>query len=150
MPPLIVYAIFVLVSMMYMIRDLLRGIVGPFFSPLRQLPGPKCPSWATGHFLELFKPAKRSLYEQWEEEFGGLYVFKGLLSVSAVAPSIPQVLLILYVTQSNYLFLTDLKVINYVLQNPAIFEFPAYSRLVFKRILGEGRHPTDLLPRTWR
>jgi hypothetical protein len=60
---------------------LFKGMVHPFFSPLRDVPGPKRDGVFLGNFRALTDADPRTMYEKWVEEHGHVLVFKAILNV---------------------------------------------------------------------
>src|SRR6266481_1672505 len=54
-------------SLFYIVSKLL---VRPFFSPLRDLPGPANPSLLFGHLQQIFKAQPGELHEKWVDQYG--------------------------------------------------------------------------------
>jgi hypothetical protein len=61
-----------------------RRVLGPFFSPLRNLPGPSNPSFLFGHFKEMTMADLAVAQERWVEKYGSTIVYKGFMNVSYI------------------------------------------------------------------
>lgn len=66
----------------YGLYKLGETLVAPYFSPLRDLPGPPRPSWAFGNLKQIFDAENSVLHEAWVQEYGTTLKYKGWLNVS--------------------------------------------------------------------
>ncbi|KAF9268376.1 cytochrome P450 [Marasmius fiardii PR-910] len=92
--------------------------VGLYYST-RHLPGPPISSFLIGNLKEILADEKASVANKWLEKYGR--VFK---------------IWVLFGSQEVYL--TDLKAMNHVLNNPDIYEKPDHVRYMLGRITGQG------------
>jgi hypothetical protein len=60
---------------------LVRALLHPFFSPLKDVPGPKSNSAMFGHFKEILEADPGVLHEKWAKEFGPVLKYKMILNV---------------------------------------------------------------------
>jgi len=65
------------------IVKLVSILIRPYFSNLRDLPGPPGGSWITGHISELNRSEtdRAECHLKWLEEYGHVFVYKSLLNV---------------------------------------------------------------------
>jgi hypothetical protein len=57
-------------------------------SPVRYMPGPPKPNWLLGNFRQLRADAEDGvIIEQWAEQYGHVFTFSGLFSVSPLYSS---------------------------------------------------------------
>ncbi|KAJ7762948.1 cytochrome P450 [Mycena metata] len=88
-------------------------------SPLRHVVGPKSPSLLVGNFKEMAEKGP-ALTQQWRDEFGSTFRFKGLFSVDELHTS-------------------DLKAVTHIVQNGALIYQKAPASLVnAQRLFGKG------------
>ncbi|KAJ3928287.1 MAG: cytochrome P450 [Lentinula lateritia] len=90
-----------------------------FFSPIRDLPGPRGSSWIFGSLKEISKNEEAITQEQWVQEYGRTYKYPALF-------------------HKNILFTLDHKALNHVLMHHYIYQKHAASRFHFTRIVGPG------------
>lgn len=57
------------------------ALIRPWFSPLRQLPGPPNPNWLLGHFRTRFTTENLVKQEQWVDEYGDKLVLNAMFGV---------------------------------------------------------------------
>lgn len=62
-------------------------LLAPYFSPLRDLPGPKSKSFIWGNLGEIRKAENSKLHEEWIEKYGKVIKYKGFFNVSCIVPS---------------------------------------------------------------
>jgi hypothetical protein len=62
------------------IYHLIKETTRPFFSHLKELPGPKG-KWLLGNVQELMGPDPTQVYQKWVEDHGHVFVFKSLFGV---------------------------------------------------------------------
>ena len=119
------------------IAKLLSIIVKPYFSNLRELPGPPGGSWITGHIPELNKSEtdRAECHLRWLEEYGHVFVYKSLLNVRIFVTKYTNTN---QYSQSDRLTTTDPKALNHILANPMIYFKPAHLRLTLGQLIGEG------------
>ncbi|KAJ7025794.1 cytochrome P450 [Mycena alexandri] len=86
-------------------------------SPLRHVAGPKSPSILVGNFKDMAE--NPGLTEQWRDEFGSTFRFKGLFSVSELHTS-------------------DLKAVTHIVTNGAIYQKAPATLVNSQRLLGKG------------
>jgi len=60
-------------------------LVKPYFSNLRELPGPPGGSWITGHIHEMNRSEtdRAECHLNWLKQYGHVFIYKSLLNVSA-------------------------------------------------------------------
>lgn len=58
-------------------------LLGPYFSPLRDLPGPKSESFMWGNLGELQTEEYIKKHEEWVEKYGKAIKYKGFFNVSS-------------------------------------------------------------------
>lgn len=58
----------------YFTTKFLYGVIRPFWSPLRNLPGPKNRNLIWGHLQEIFKDEPAEAHIRWAYEYGPTYV----------------------------------------------------------------------------
>ncbi|KAJ7434100.1 cytochrome P450 [Mycena galericulata] len=86
-------------------------------SPLRNVTGPRNPSFILGNLKEMMDDA--SLPAQWRSEFGRTFRFKGLFSISELHSS-------------------DIKAVNHIISKSAIYRRAPSTRDFVKRLVGSG------------
>ncbi|KAJ7116228.1 cytochrome P450 [Mycena crocata] len=86
-------------------------------SPLRHVVGPKNPSFVLGNFNEMAQDP--GVTQRWRNEFGATFQFKGLFSISELHTS-------------------DLKAINHIINNNAIYQKAEFTRTSRERFVGKG------------
>jgi hypothetical protein len=66
------------------ILKLLTTYIRPYFSELRQLPGPPGGSWITGHVADLNRSQtdRAECILEWSKQYGHVFAYKSLLNVS--------------------------------------------------------------------
>lgn len=69
------------VVIVHYVAKLLRRVFHPYFSPLRDLKGPKSKSFFYGNLKEIFTAEAMELHERWREEYGPVYKYKGFFNV---------------------------------------------------------------------
>ncbi|KAH8102315.1 cytochrome P450 [Cristinia sonorae] len=94
-------------------------LIRPWFSPLRQLPGPPNPSWLFGQLRNRFSTENLLKVEQWKAEYGPSFVINGLFGV-------------------HRLHTHDMKALHHVLVHSADYVKPAITRYTLSSILGPG------------
>ncbi|KAJ7255345.1 cytochrome P450 [Mycena rebaudengoi] len=104
---LLCYALFHFIQMIY--RDLT--------SPLRDMVGPKNPSWILGNFKEMADDA--FLTDKWRAQFGPNFQFKGLFNIRELHTS-------------------DTKAINHIVTNSVIYQKAPIALHSSRRFLGSG------------
>ena len=67
-----------------------------YFSPIRDLPGPKSKSFVWGNLGEIRKAENSKLHEEWVEKYGKVIKYKGFFNVS------PRTGLCFYSMYSHY------------------------------------------------
>lgn len=67
----------------YGIYKLGRQLLGPYFSPLRDLPGPKSESFMWGSLGKLQTEEYIKMHEEWVEKYGKVIKYKGFSNVSS-------------------------------------------------------------------
>ncbi|KAG8794508.1 hypothetical protein FRC12_023915 [Ceratobasidium sp. 428] len=101
-------------------RDNLLWLINSWRSPLRQLTGPDDnDSFILGHLLTLFKAQNTSIWEDWTQKYGKTFRYRGFFG-------------------SYQLGTLDMRAINYVLSQPAMFPKSEKARRALARILGAG------------
>lgn len=96
-------------------------LLRPYFSPLRELPGPPGGSWITGHISEMNSSEndRAACHLRWVKQYGHVFVYKSLLN-------------------SDRLSTVDPKALNHILANPMIYYKPSHLRLTVGQLIGEG------------
>ncbi|KAJ7473713.1 cytochrome P450 [Mycena galericulata] len=92
-------------------------------SPLRNVAGPRNPSFILGNLKEMMDDA--SLTAQWRSEFGRTFRFKGLFSISELHSS-------------------DIKAVNHIISKSAIYRRAPSTREFVKRVVGGGLLTVEL------
>ena len=69
------------VVIVHYVAKLLHRVFHPYFSPLRDLKGPKSTSLFYGNLKEIFTAEAMELHERWREEYGPVYKYKGFFNV---------------------------------------------------------------------
>lgn len=62
-------------------RAFYATVIQPYFSELRQLPGPPSPSFLFGNFRQIWNADNSVLHEEWVEEYGNTLQYKGMFNV---------------------------------------------------------------------
>ncbi|PVG01568.1 cytochrome P450 [Serendipita vermifera] len=103
------------------ILKLLTTYIRPYFSELRQLPGPSGGSWITGHVADLNRSQtdRAECILEWSKQYGHVFAYKSLLN-------------------SNRLVTTDPKALNHILANYMTYYKPEHLRLAVGQLIGEG------------
>ncbi|KIM28249.1 hypothetical protein M408DRAFT_329595 [Serendipita vermifera MAFF 305830] len=103
------------------IIKLVSILVKPYFSNLRDLPGPPGGSWVTGHISELNRSEtdRAECHLNWLKEYGHVFVYKSLLN-------------------SDRLTTVDTKALNHILASPMVYYKPSHLRLTLGQLIGEG------------
>jgi len=104
------------IGLIYGIYKISAFIYGEVTSPIRDVPGPRNPSFLHGNFKELIESDESTLLESWFSQYGQTIQFKGMLS-------------------SSILMTTDLKAINYMLFN---YPKPDISTFENRKLFGNG------------
>ncbi|KAG9098412.1 hypothetical protein FS749_003864 [Ceratobasidium sp. UAMH 11750] len=89
------------------------------FSPLRQLTGPKNDSLIFGNMRRIFAALGSTLHEEWMEEYGTTFAYRGFLS-------------------SYRLFTTDSRALSFIMTQSSTFPKPESLRKGIANLLGEG------------
>ncbi|CAG8723423.1 10879_t:CDS:2, partial [Acaulospora colombiana] len=99
------------------ILKLLRTYLRPYFSELRQLPGPSGGSWITGHVADLNRSQtdRAECVLEWSKQYG----------------------------HSNRLVTTDPKALNHILANYMTYYKPEHLRLAVGQLIGEAGFDYD-------
>ncbi|TFK61485.1 cytochrome P450 [Pluteus cervinus] len=87
-------------------------------SPIRDLPGPKSPSWLWGNIWEISSDPP-TIQEKWVEQYGLTIKYKGFFGMTR-------------------LFTTDPKAIGHILMNSQEYQKPEHLRYVWDQIVGSG------------
>ncbi|KAG8769239.1 hypothetical protein FRC12_005086 [Ceratobasidium sp. 428] len=95
------------------------GPVRRLFSPLRHLPGPKCESIIFGNMKRIFSNPNLVVQEQWAEEYGSTFAYRGIL-------------------MSYRLFTLDIRALSFILSEPETFTKPKNLRQGIVGLLGQG------------
>ncbi|KAJ3812883.1 cytochrome P450 monooxygenase [Lentinula aff. lateritia] len=90
-----------------------------FFSPIRDLPGPRGSSWIFGSLKDISKNEEAVTQEQWVQQYGRTYKYPAFLN-------------------KNILFTLDHKALNHVLMHHYVYQKHDASRFHFTRIVGPG------------
>ncbi|KAJ7138856.1 cytochrome P450 [Mycena filopes] len=86
-------------------------------SPLRHLAGPKSPSILVGNFTQMVDDP--FLTDQWRKEFGSIFRFKGLFSVSEI-------------------YVSDLKAVTHIVNNATLYQKAPTTIVNTRRMFGKG------------
>ncbi|TDL20680.1 cytochrome P450 [Rickenella mellea] len=104
---------------LYYFFKVVRLLVRPMFSPLRDLPGPKTSNLILGHLDEIRKAQNAEVHERWVEEYGKTLVYKQFFN-------------------GDRLYTVDLRALSHVLTHTAVYQKPAQARRNLSRLLGNG------------
>ncbi|KAJ6555951.1 cytochrome P450 [Mycena capillaripes] len=91
--------------------------------PLRNLSGPKNPSYIFGNFKLLGSDSE--LTKKWRDQFGPTFLFKSLFS-------------------ANYLHTSDIKALNHIITNSSVYQRPPFINKSREAMLGPGLLTVDL------
>jgi hypothetical protein len=122
-------------------------LIKPYFSNLRDLPGPPGGGWITGHIPDMNKSEtdRAECHLNWLKQYGHVLVYKSLLNVRASFNKNYVVSRILMENfQSDRLVTVDPKALNHILANPMIYYKPAHLRLTLGQLIGEGTFQPDV------
>ncbi|KAJ7838264.1 cytochrome P450 [Mycena leptocephala] len=85
--------------------------------PLRNVTGPKNPSFIFGSFKEMRNDV--NLTKQWRDEFGPTFIFRSMFS-------------------ARHLHTSDVKALSHILSNGSVYQRPPYVNKARERLLGNG------------
>ncbi|KAJ7434091.1 cytochrome P450 [Mycena galericulata] len=102
----------------YWLLHAVQFLYHEFTSPLRNMVGPRNPSFILGNFKEMMDDA--TLPAQWRREFGRTFRLKGLFSISELHSS-------------------DIKAVNHIVSKSTIYQRVPVNRDFLRRLLGDGR-----------
>lgn len=114
-------------------------LLAPYFSPLRDLPGPKSKSFIWGNLGEIRKAENSKLHEEWIEKYGKVIKYKGFFNVSCILPSSVNTPAHLS-QQTDRLYTTDMRALNHILTHSVDYQKPEMARFNLARLLGDGKH----------
>ncbi|KAJ7115348.1 cytochrome P450 [Mycena epipterygia] len=106
----------------YVLFHVVQIVYRNFTSPLRHVGGPRNPSFIVGNFKEMADP---KLADKWRSEFGRNFRFKGLFSISELHTS-------------------DIKALNHIVTNSAIYQRAPTNRANSRRLVGNGILGVDM------
>lgn len=66
------------------IYQLIKVMVHPLVSNLKDLPGPKSGNFLLGSFLQASSTTPEKLFQKWVEDYGHVFVFRSLFNVRSV------------------------------------------------------------------
>lgn len=117
-------------------------ILTPYFSPLRDLPGPKSKGLVWGNLGEIRKAENSKLHDEWIEKYGKVIKYKGFFNVSCIAyySSGATRSYAIFSQQSDRLYTTDLRALNHILTHSVDYQKPEMARFNLARLLGDGTH----------
>ncbi|KZV69777.1 cytochrome P450 [Peniophora sp. CONT] len=101
------------------LRGLYRTFVGPFFSPLRNVPGPSPQNWVYGNIKESRKLTRAVAQRQWMQQYGSIFTTWSFFG-------------------SQRLFLGDSRGIGHVISDPMNYYKPQLGRYIAGQIIGDG------------
>ena len=73
------------------IYQLIKVMVHPLVSNLKDLPGPKSGNFLLGSFLQASSTTPEKLLQKWVEDYGHVFVFRSLFNVRSVLMFSPGV-----------------------------------------------------------
>ncbi|KAJ7032193.1 cytochrome P450 [Mycena alexandri] len=111
LPPLIGAAL------CYVLYHAAQLVYRKFTHPLRNMLGPKNPSYLFGNHKQLMTDGQ--IARQWRQEFGPNFILKGIFSISRLHTS-------------------DLKALNHVANNPTVYQRVPAVREITRHLLGDG------------
>ncbi|KZT65827.1 cytochrome P450 [Daedalea quercina L-15889] len=94
-------------------------LVEPFFSPLRDLPGPPSPSFIFGNLKQIFDAENSVLHEAWTEQYGTTLKYKTWFN-------------------RDRLYTVDTRALNHILSHSIDYQKPFLARHNLGEALGEG------------
>ncbi|KIJ60286.1 hypothetical protein HYDPIDRAFT_117364 [Hydnomerulius pinastri MD-312] len=97
------------VTSVYILSDLIALLWRQYFSPLRNLRGPPCPSLLFGNLPEMYHQENTGLLYDWEHTYGSTYAYKGFFGGSR-------------------LMTTDLTAIAHILAHSDSYQKPDFVR----------------------
>ncbi|KAJ7624214.1 cytochrome P450, partial [Mycena polygramma] len=107
----------------YGLLYLTRSVYQALTYPLRNVQGPRNPSFIFGNFKELQNDRQKTA--KWRDEFGPTFRFKSLFSM-------------------NTLYTSDVKALNHIIANVSIYQTPEFGKRVRKAVLGNGILTVDM------
>ena len=66
----------------YGVYKAVKFLISPYFSPMRDLQGPKSISFIWGNLEEIRKAENSKMHEEWTEKYGKVITYKGFFCVS--------------------------------------------------------------------
>jgi hypothetical protein len=122
----------------------------PWRSHLRYLPGPKHASLMWGNMKQIQFAESQSLHEEWVNEYGTTFKYKGFFLVCHNTSNRNSPLITCYGTrnlQTDRLCTMDLRALNHVLTHSIDYQKPAQARFNLSRLLGNGASAISVPPR---
>ncbi|KAJ7120752.1 cytochrome P450 [Mycena crocata] len=110
-------------TLCYVVLYAVRYIYREWTSPLRHIGGPKSPNPLLGNFKQLMDDPY--LTDKWRREFGPNFRFKGLFN-------------------RTEFHTTDLKALNHIVTNSAVYQRAPFNREAAGRLLGKGLLTSEL------
>ncbi|KAJ6475991.1 cytochrome P450 [Mycena vitilis] len=108
---------FAATAVCYGLLYLTRFVYQAFTYPLRNLRGPRNPSFIFGNFNEVQNDRQQTA--KWRDEFGSTFRFKSLFS-------------------TNTLYTSDVKALSHIIANASIYQTPEFEKRARKAVLGNG------------
>ncbi|KAJ7676712.1 cytochrome P450 [Mycena polygramma] len=100
-------------GLLYLTRSIYQGLT----YPLRNVRGPRNPSFIFGNFKEIQNDRQQTA--KWRDEFGSTFRFKSLFSM-------------------NILYTSDVKALSHIIANAPIYQTPDFEKRARKAVLGNG------------
>ncbi|KAJ7673675.1 cytochrome P450, partial [Mycena polygramma] len=101
----------------YGVLYLVRSVYQALTYPLRNVRGPRSPSFVFGNFNEVQNDRQQTA--KWRNEFGSTFRFKSLFSM-------------------NILYTSDVKALSHIIANASIYRTPEFEKRARKTLLGNG------------
>ncbi|KAG9003813.1 hypothetical protein FRB93_010829 [Tulasnella sp. JGI-2019a] len=100
-------------------KALTRLIVQPYYSVLRDLPGPEVDSYIWGHMKKIFNTPAGVAYEEWVAQYGPTFQYRGI-------------------GLSRRFFTLDPKAIAHIVNHPYDYPKPTQYREFLEQYMGKG------------
>ncbi|EPQ51721.1 cytochrome P450 [Gloeophyllum trabeum ATCC 11539] len=71
---------------LYTVWSILQRVTKPYFSALKNIPGPPSPSWLYGNIREILQQEAGVQVEQWVEQYGHVFKFKWAMNADRLVP----------------------------------------------------------------
>lgn len=88
-PILLIVAILLSFVVVFFVLPLARLLIRQRTSPLRHLPGPKCPSFFMGNLIEMHDQENTNLIASWEAVYGPTFVYRGFIGAPRLMTTDP-------------------------------------------------------------